>query len=77
VLRDAIYSLLLTQYGYSKILKDLEDLLELLRRQWVKMKLLMPKFHCLLRHTLRQLETTGGGLGDLGEDGIERSHQGA
>jgi hypothetical protein len=41
------------------------------------MKLLMtPKFHCLLRHTLRQLEaTTGGGLGDLGEDGIERSHQ--
>jgi hypothetical protein len=32
-----------------------------------------PKFHCLLRHTLRQL--TGGGLGDLGEDGIERSHQ--
>jgi hypothetical protein len=59
-----------------KILKDLEDLLELLRRQWVKMKLLMtPKFHCLLRHTLRQLEATGGGLGDLGEDGIERSHQ--
>jgi hypothetical protein len=29
----------------------------------------------LPRHTLRQLEATGGGLGDLGEDGIERSHQ--
>jgi hypothetical protein len=34
-----------------------------------------PKFHCLLRHTLRQLEATGGGLGDLGEDDIERRHQ--
>jgi hypothetical protein len=27
------------------------------------------------RYALRQLEATGGGLGDLGEDGIERSHQ--
>ena len=34
-----------------------------------------PKFHCLLRHAVVQLEATGGGLGDLGEDGIERSHQ--
>jgi hypothetical protein len=40
-----------------------------------KMKLLMTPVPLLLRHTLRQLEATGGGLGDLGEDGIERSHQ--
>jgi hypothetical protein len=78
VLLDAIYSLLLTKYGMVKpdILEDLEEFLELLRRQWVKMKLPMtPKFHCLLRHALRQLEATGGGLGDLGENGIERSYQ--
>jgi hypothetical protein len=30
-----------------------------------------PKFHCLLRH----VRDTGGGLCDLGEDGIERNHQ--
>ncbi len=68
----------MTKYGMvtPQILGDLAELLELLRRQWVKMKLPMtPKFHCLLRHTLRQLEATGGSLGDLGEDGIERSHQ--
>jgi hypothetical protein len=68
----------MTKYGMvtPQILGDLAELLELLRRQWVKMKLPMtPKFHCLLRHAVLQLETSGGGLGDLGEDGIERSHQ--
>jgi hypothetical protein len=78
VLLDAIYSLLLTKYGMvtPEILKDLAELLELLRWQWVKMGLPMtPKFHALLRHALRQLRATGGGLCDLGEDGIERSHQ--
>jgi hypothetical protein len=40
------------------------------------MKLPMtPKFHCLLRHGVLELKTSEGGLGDLGEDGIERSHQ--
>jgi hypothetical protein len=31
------------------------------------------KVPCLLRHTVLQLETTGGGLGDLDGDSIERS----
>jgi hypothetical protein len=78
LLLDAIYSLLLTKYGKvtDEILKDLAELLELLRVQWVKMQLPMtPKFHCLLRHAASQLKSTGGGLCDLGEDGIERSHQ--
>jgi hypothetical protein len=62
--------------GTPKILKELENLLELLRRHWVNMKLPMtPTYYCLLRHALRQLKVTTGGLGDLGEDGIERSHQ--
>jgi hypothetical protein len=78
LLLDAIYSLLLTKYGKvtDKIPDDLAKLLELLRVQWVKMQLPMtPKFHCLLRHAVSQLKSTGGGLCDLGEDGIERSHQ--
>jgi hypothetical protein len=78
LLLDAIYSLLLTKYGKvtAQILNDLAELLELLRAQWVKMQLPMtPKFHCLLRHALSQLKSTGGGLCDMGEDGIERSHQ--
>jgi hypothetical protein len=78
LLLDGIYSLLLTKYGKvtPQILKELEDLLELLRLQWVKMQLPMtPKFHCLLRYAVSQLRSTGGGLCDLGEDGIERSHQ--
>jgi hypothetical protein len=78
LLLDGIFSLLLTKYGKvtPQILEDLEELLELLRRQWVKMQLPMtPKFHCLLRHAVSQLRSTGGGLCDLGEDGIERSHQ--
>ena len=78
LLLDAIYSLLLTKYGKvtEDILDNLAELLELLRVQWVKMQLPMtPKFHCLLRHAVSQLKSTGGGLCDLGEDGIERSHQ--
>ena len=70
----------MTKYGMvtPMILQDLSELLNLLRQQWVKMKLPMtPKFHCLLRHAVLQLESTRGGLGDLGEDGIERSHQSA
>jgi hypothetical protein len=34
-----------------------------------------PNFHCLLRYAVSQLVSTGGGLCDLGEDGIERSRQ--
>jgi hypothetical protein len=78
LLLDGIFSLLLTKYGMvtPEILGNLTELLELLRKQWVIMGLPMtPKFHCLLRHAVVQLEATGGGLGDLGEDGIERSHQ--
>jgi hypothetical protein len=78
LLLDATYSLLLTKYGKvtDEILKDLAELLELLRVLWVKMQLPMtPKFHCLLRHAASQLKSTGGGLCDLGEDGIECSHQ--
>jgi hypothetical protein len=78
LLLDAIYSLLMTKYGKvtDEILDRLAELLELLRVQWVKMQLPMtPKFHCLLRHAVSQLKSTGGGLCDMGEDGIERSHQ--
>jgi hypothetical protein len=78
LLLDAIYSLLLTKYGMVNpaIIEEVEELLELLRVQWVKMQLPQtPKFHCLLRHAVSQLLSTGGGLCDLGEDGIERSHQ--
>jgi hypothetical protein len=57
-----------------EILRDLAEFLGLLRRQWVKLKLSMtPKFHCLLlRHAVLQLETSGGGLGDLGEDVLSK-----
>jgi hypothetical protein len=78
LLLDGIYSLLLTKYGEvtPEIVNNLNELLELLRLQWVKMQLPMtPKFHCLLRHAVGQLQETDGGLGDLGEDGIERNHQ--
>jgi hypothetical protein len=77
-LLDGIYSLLMTKYGEvtETILDDLAELLDLLREQWVRMQLPMtPKFHCLLRHAVSQLRDTGGGLCDLGEDGIERNHQ--
>jgi hypothetical protein len=70
--------LLLTKYGKvtQKILDDLTELLEVLRKQWVYMQLpLTPKFHCLVRHAVSQLKSTGGGICDIGEDGIERSHQ--
>jgi hypothetical protein len=78
LLLDAIYSLLMTKYGKvtDEILDKLAKLLELLRVQWVYMQLPMtPKFHSLLRHAVSQLKSTGGGLCDMGEDGIERSHQ--
>jgi hypothetical protein len=58
LLLDAIYSLLLTKYGKvtAEILDELAGLLELLRVQWVKMQLPMtPKFNCLLRHAVSQL----------------------
>ena len=77
-LLDAVYSLLMTKYGMVtvEILADLEELLELLRLQWVKMGLPMtPKFHILLKHALAQLRESKGGLSDLAEDYIERSHQ--
>jgi hypothetical protein len=78
LLLDATYSLLLTKYWKvtAKILADLAELLELLRAQWVKTQLPMtPKFNCLLWHAVSQLASAGGGLCDLGEDGIERSRQ--
>jgi hypothetical protein len=55
VLLDAMYSLLLTKYGKvtDEILKDLAELLELLRVHWMRMQLPMtPKFHCLLRYAV-------------------------
>jgi hypothetical protein len=55
LLLDSIYSLLLTKYGKvtGEIVKNLAELLDLLRVQWVKMQLPMtPKFHCLLRHAV-------------------------
>ena len=60
----------------EEIITNLEELLELLRLQWVKMGLPMtPKFHILLKHALAQLRESNGGLSDLAEDYIERSHQ--
>jgi hypothetical protein len=43
LLLDAIYPLLLTKYGMAtpEILRELDELLELLRRQWVNMRLPM------------------------------------
>ena len=78
LLLDGIYSLLLTKYGEVtvEIVSNLNEYLGLLWQQWVKMQLPMtPKFHCLLLHAVRQLIATNGGIGDMGEDGIERSHQ--
>ena len=72
---DVIFSLLLLCSPTEEEIDKAEHCIRQLEQKWNELELShMPKFHILLDHTIDQV-CLFGGIADLVEDFIEKSHQ--
>ena len=72
---DVVFALLRLVDPTEEEMSNMEKIIDQLRMQWKKLELHeTPKFHILTTHTLMQVRLFGG-ISDLAEDFVEKSHQ--